>query len=393
MLLRTVAITLCSVLLLTSCGNPSAKNSSIDSGKKTPKKTQISANTKPLVDSQLNAFARFIAGLPCDYSKIKAHQSSEWKNFAAKNNAMWENLENKLSKPIAQWVTQTKLSVENEPRSLFYPFAGGDFFYANLFFPQHDTLIMIGLEPGGSTFNPDATSTASLNEYYSNLNFSMFFPHKLGFFRTKSMDKDFKKGPLNGTLHTVLFYMSRAGYQIEKLSYFNLDKEGKSIDETSAVAIKNGEKFIGYKINYFKEGDTKARTLYYVSYDASNENLKSNPGLIQWLNGHQRINVFFKAASYLMHYDQFSTIRNYVLNHAVRVFQDDSGLPYKTLLNHQFEVELYGKYTRTINLFKAEFQPELKDAYANKTKASVPFLIGYNAEFGECNLQHAIKKK
>lgn len=41
---------------------------------------------------------------------------------------------------------------ENAPKTLLYPFAGGDFFYANLFYPNRDTIIMIGLEPVGTGF-------------------------------------------------------------------------------------------------------------------------------------------------------------------------------------------------------------------------------------------------
>jgi hypothetical protein len=55
-------------------------------------------------------------------------------------------------------------------------------------------------------------------------------------------------------------------------------------------------------------------------------------------------------------------------------------------------VKLLGRYTRTIPLFGREFQPDLKMAYGKGNIDSLPFLIGYNAQFKECNLQSARKK-
>jgi len=51
-----------------------------------------------------------------------------------------------------------------------------------------------------------------------------------------------------------------------------------------------------------------------------------------------------------------------------------------------------GEYTRTIQLFRSRVQQDLKAEYAAKKPAKLPFNIGYNAEFKECNLQSAVKK-
>jgi hypothetical protein len=131
----------------------------------------------------------------------------------------------------------------------------------------------------------------------------------------------------------------------------------------------------------------------YLSYDASNQNLAVNPQLMLWLNRRDKVQTFFKAASYLMHYDAFSTIRSFVSAHTVRLLQDDSGLPYRFMVSNGFDVNLLGAYTRTIALFGREFQPDLKAAYEKAKPATLPFLIGYNAEFKECNLQSARKAK
>ncbi len=386
-----IAMTLIATSLFYSCGNANKNsNTPIEDSASSSKVSKNLNRTRPVKDTSLTAFARFISGLNDPHFVFKNTGTLAWKNYSKSNESLWNGLESKLANPIKSWVSHLK-KVEPTPKTLFYPFAGGDFYYANLFFPGVDSIIMLGLEPTGSLFNPDQTSDEFINHYYNNLQFSMFFPHKLGFFRTKSMKKDFEKGPLNGTLHTVLFYIARSGYQIANIIFFNLDKNGEMIDLTSAEKAKN-ENFIGYQIQYF-DSTQSLKNLIYISYDVSDGNLKSKPGLMNWLNKKQKINCFFKAASYLMHYDQFSMVRNYVITHATQIIQDDSGVPYKILLAGRYQVNLYGKYTRTINLFKDEFQPDLKDAYEKESREKIPFLIGYNAEFGECNLQHAIKMK
>jgi hypothetical protein len=93
-----------------------------------------------------------------------------------------------------------------------------------------------------------------------------------------------------------------------------------------------------------------------------------------------------------MHYDMFSSMRDFVNKYTVRLLQDDSGLPYKFMKDNGFEVKLLGQYTRTIALFANEFQPDMKKAYSEAKPAVLPFMIGYNAEFRECNLQSAVKK-
>jgi hypothetical protein len=51
-----------------------------------------------------------------------------------------------------------------------------------------------------------------------------------------------------------------------------------------------------------------------------------------------------------------------------------------------------GEYTKTIGLFSNYFQKDMRAEYEAKKPAKLPFTIGYNAEFGECNLQLGTKK-
>lgn len=388
--MRFILIT--SGLILASCGNSGTNTSKTDSGsrKSGDRKTSTGA-ASVAVNQQLTSFAHFIAGMK-DSNPVARSSSAVWKSYSASNEAKWKTLKEKIGGKIEGWVQSNPQEVKGEPNTLFYPFAGGDFYYANLFFPKQDTIIMIGLEPGGSIFDPAQVKDSSINRYYKNLEHTMYFPHWLGFFRTKSMAVDFNRGPLNGTIHTVLFYLARFGYNINYIEHFNLDNAGNETEVTDGSKISGKLKRSGYRVGYSKPGSNEVKVVTYISWDASDGYLKTHTGLMNWLQKRGKVVTFFKAASYLMHEDYFSTVRNFVASHSVRVFQDDSGLPYQFMLDNGFDVKLLGVYNRTIKLFSHKFQPEMKKAYQKAKPEVLPFMIGYNAEFRECNMQSAVKK-
>jgi hypothetical protein len=383
-------------LSLVACQNNQAQNSNIaaDTAKKTSPKTQVET---PVVSTEtLNKFNRFCDLLSGDTTKITTglKNSKIWLKYARGTNMKWNSLHNRISKPISNWVTQSKLEVANEPKTLIYPFAGGDFYYSHMFFPKQDTVIMVGLEPAGYLFDIDTANPIKLEKYLTNLEQALYFPHKLGFFRTLSMEVDFTKGYLNGTIHTCLYYMAKFGYKIEYIKAFDIDSKGNPINEVE-LGVKNHKKMairIGFKS---KDGSGNTKELIYISGDLSDKGLSTgskSAGIYHFLNSRKQIVSFFKAASYLMHNDYFSKIRGIMTKNSKRILQDDSGVPYSILKSSGFEVTLLGQYTHTIQLFRTRVQKDMKADYALKKPTKLPFNIGYNAEFNECNLQYAVKK-
>ncbi|MFZ9754419.1 MAG: hypothetical protein ACO3DK_00095, partial [Bacteroidia bacterium] len=272
-------------------------------------------------------------------------------------------------------------------KTLLYPFAGGDFYYGHLFNPRQDTIIMLGLETPGTLFDLTRYKTDTLTAYLKGLEKSLFFPHQLGFFRTKSMANDFQTTLLNGTLHTALYYMGRMGYEIHYI-------KGVSADKGLNFEGELGPESMGVRVGYSQFGvNDPIREWIYLSQDISNGGLQTPKG--QWVQSYLKsrgpVVSFFKAASYLLHEDYFSTIRDLCLDQSKRILQDDSGIPYSVLKEEGFAVRLLGEYHRTIPLFSNNLQEDLKQAYADQHPASLPFNVGYNAQFHECNLQLATR--
>ncbi len=361
---------------------------SSDASKKPEKKDSVvseAIKTKGSIDGQLSAFARYIAGVH-DANNDSLESSEFWKLHAAKTDLRWRLLMQNVGTPIGTWVSEKNYLPKTAPKTLLYPFAGGDFFYANLFYPNRDTVIMIGLEPVGSVFDVNAIDRTKLEDYLTTLDRCMFYPHKLGFFRTLSMDDDFAHELMNGTLHTFMFYLARNGFDLHYIEYFNLDAQGK------AVAVAPGAEAKGLKIGYSNKADKQVRQLVYISQDISNTANQKSPGTINYLKQRGKVVSFFKAASYLMYKDYFSDITNVVLDQSKIILQDDSGMPLSAMKTGGFDAEVLGEYTKTIGLFSNYFQKDMRAEYEAKKPAKLPFTIGYNAEFGECNLQLGTKK-
>jgi hypothetical protein len=102
--------------------------------------------------------------------------------------------------------------------------------------------------------------------------------------------------------------------------------------------------------------------------------------------------VYLKAASYLMHNSSFSAIRGTILNKAHFVLQDDSGIPLYSFEDATWDRQLWGKYTRTISLFRGRYQSSLANAYRNSAPLPLNFYIGYNISHKECNMMWFRKK-
>ena len=86
-----------------------------------------------------------------------------------------------------------------------------------------------------------------------------------------------------------------------------------------------------------------------------------------------------KSATYLMHKSYFSVIRNTVLQKSTLILQDDSGISYKFYDHSQWDITLFGKYTKPIPMFKEHYEADLFDAYKHVSN-TLDFRYGYNLE-------------
>ena len=189
-------------------------------------------------NKQLTKLANFFGGISTSAtdSMIPSEIKSQWDVFNKDMNSTYLRIDEK-KKIMNSWKNKN-ITISNG--TLFYPFSGPDFLHANIFFPEFDTIIMIGLEPTGN-------STIDISNYttpdaFNKISRSLTTILNQSFFRTKSMAVDFKTENLNGTIPIFLHFIARHQFAIQSIKDIQLNAKGELI--TVSKQNKNSPYFI-----------------------------------------------------------------------------------------------------------------------------------------------------
>ena len=156
-----------------------------NAGIKTSKKKKVSEAKQVLLEENkdLTTISNFFGGVQSSQidSLIPNNLKTQWIQFTNKMNSTYSDVNSK--KEIMSAWRDKNISVSQG--TLFYPFSGPDFLHANVFFPNYDTIVMIGLEPTGS-------ADVKLSQYtepqvFSDITRSLSAILNHSFFLTKAM--------------------------------------------------------------------------------------------------------------------------------------------------------------------------------------------------------------
>lgn len=322
-----------------------------------------------------------------DYKKIENEKF--WPGYQKKIEDEWLLVSHYKVKRIRKWTDSKLPDLSKKADTLFYPFGGADFLYSNSFFPNMKNYILIGLEPIGRFLDLDTLPSEKIEKYLKKITKAMSSSNRFGYFQTKHLADELNQEDLNGTLPLLAFYIKRCGYRILEVRYLSLDKSGTL---KAFIPQKNNTPCV-VQFDFRSTSDSQKQTLYYFSYDLSDENLNKNNEILLFARSFGKLSTYLKAASYLLHRAQFDVIRKFILDTSEDILEDDSGIPYRQFNPGKWEINLYGTYSRTIKLFKNKYQPDLKNAFDKSPyKGDLPFWIGYNLPYKEVNLLYAKKK-
>lgn len=362
-----------------------------------PVASQTPANPDPLAQfdsataERLTDIARFLAGMELEAksSLINLAQSGAWIEYHNSLENAWQKLEAQQLSPIKTWSSTELSSLSQTNKSVFYPFGGPDFLYAHTFFPNAHDYVLIGLEPVGKLPDLTALSPGEIAQKLQEMSGAMYSLLQFSFFQTKAMRVDLAD---KGVLPILFLFLARTNNRILSLDYVGLDRDG-NINIYPDGNIDNAY-FKGVKIAFTQAGKSEPQYLYYFSIDLSDQGFQASPALTNFANKQLKEPITYtKAASYLMHYGNFSQIRDFVLARSAAVLEDDSGIPIRYFDPNQWNLQFYGAYTRPIALFDDEYQSDLSQLYkTNPTVKPLSFGIGYKYRPDESNLMLAVKK-
>ena len=237
--------------------------------------------------------------------------------------------------------------------TMYYMFGGPDALYANTFFPNAHTYILAGLEPVGQVGDLTKLSPEALRGELSALRGSMSTILSFHYFITKDMRTGLGAGQINGTLPILYVFLARLGNTILDTTYVSSPSPGVKIT--------------------FSRGGGGPQTLYYFKTDLSG----GGSGFLKWCAGQGPGNSLLKAASYLMHGDGFTGVRNFLLNNSRVIVQDDSGIPLRAFTKG-WTVNYYGRYVPHAEMFGQFHQPDLAALFDKNPPPELGFAFGYH---------------
>ena len=350
-----------------------------------------SVNAAVPVNSVTDDLVSFISGMGNGKNKCQPKLDSiiKWKNYANELDSMFSHVNSGRCMKMKIWADSELVDCHSNT-AVFYPFSGPDFFNANIFYPNADKYILVAMEPIGSLPDICNMSPTSVSNYLNSINNSMKDIFKRSYFITRKMSSDLYKTKVNGTVPLISLFIKRTGHSIVSMQKIGVDSIGNyQVTDT----LRNTKGIVsGFKIDFITPPETKIQSVLYFRADISDKGLEKIPGFKKYLNGLPPSFSYLKAASYLMHSENFRDIRSLIFDKSLTILQDDSGIAYKFFDKQGWTIKLYGKYVKPKDEFSYIKEPDLEKAYKTSAFKPLPYSLGYNWGTDHVNMLYAVKK-
>jgi hypothetical protein len=300
------------------------------------------------------------------------------------------------------------------PRTVVYPFAGGDLSTALTVFPDAEEITTMSLEPAGDPRTLEAMlvtppekakparkakaadeagkvtkvkSNPQLEKALGTIQFELKFLYRVNFSNTANMITAMRVGELPTQLVFGLSALKVHGYEVVSLRYFKLDPTGaiqyltdeevaKAPDPLKGRAATRNELFSNAELRFRRPGGP-VQIYRHMQWNLDDAHLKKDPRVIKHLEAKGTIASMTKAASYLLSWDTFSTMRNYRTQHTVWMVSDATGVAPKWGKPAGFEYETYGAFTLA-HLKEGEgISPDWRKEWSAQPRRALPFRFGY----------------
>ena len=344
------------------------------------------------IDTSLTDQARIYAGmLPVDNRYARLTTMKSWEQHRKVFEENWGKLENRL-KVMEAWRETALAGIPMRGATLFYPFSGPDFLNADIYFPDCDSSVFISLEGCGSIPSTDMDEK-NFNGFLDDIRHSMADIFERNYFITQYMGHDFHTPYLKGNLPVFMIFLARRNCGIVSIDWIHVDSTGKMIHSPIESGNAAKKEIPGVEIRYVKAGPgQRVQSLYYFPVNIVDAKLKPQQQFLTWLHSFDNVISFTKAASYCMHTPEFSTIRNIFLR-SKSVLEDDTGVPFSFFKPDQWNVTLFGRYTKPVKNFTYGYQKDLQAAFKAGTNVKpLPYAIGYHWRDGYSSLILATRK-
>jgi hypothetical protein len=309
---------------------------------------------------------------------------------------------------LAQWVRPARSFFgEHVPSGLskkvVYPFAGGDLSTALTVYPDADEITTLSLEPAGDPRDMGMLKGKELDRALEKVEFELKFLYRVNFSNTINMIDAMREGSLPTQLIFGLSALKIHGYEVVSLRYFKLDPEGRIryLEDADVAAAPSPAKakpqvrnriFANVEVQFRKPGG-RIQVYRHIQQNLDNEHLKADPRVLKHLEAKGEISGMTKAASYLLSWDSFSLMRNYLTSHVAWMVSDATGVAPKWGKPAGFEYETYGDFIGPHIPAGNSIAKDWRVEFEAQSKRPLPFRFGY---YDKKNANHLVimrKKK
>jgi hypothetical protein len=279
---------------------------------------------------------------------------------------------------------------EGIPRRVVYPFGGGDLFAALAVFPNAEEFTTISLEPAGdvrtieTVINPRLRDALAMNRRH--------LKKLLGLTYSKTTNLDLEgRGAVPGEIVFIMAALAVHDLEPVALRYFAIRDDGtlhyydkNELPSPEAAARMPGKapapEFSNVEIEYRRTGASDApAVIRHISQDLSDRALQANAGLLRYLASKGSVSAMTKAASHLLWADEFSMVRNYLLQNATWMISDSTGIPPRFATAAGFVQETWGKFDGPARYGPIEpwDARAFRKLFAENPKKELGFQFGY----------------
>lgn len=304
-----------------------------------------------------------------------------------------------------RWATPARpffaaLVPKDVPRVVVYPFGGADLLTALAVYPELSEITSISLEAGG---DPRSFGSTPPDVLAKHLALHRRFMEKLVIYNhSRTLDLALLKGtPLPSQLIFALVGLKVHGYEPVGLKAITLEADGTvhaytardvALADEQAKDLRGSSRnrklndlFAGYELRFKKRGVDNAPVQVYRHFQANlaNDELAKDPRILRYLEGAAkrgggRFAAMTKAASYLLWWGNFSTIRDFLIQHTAWMVSDSTGLNAIHLDPKVWEQDVYGRFFGTFLKSGVEGIAAIRALYEAQPKRPLPFdYFGY----------------
>ncbi|MFT3692068.1 MAG: hypothetical protein QM831_02925 [Kofleriaceae bacterium] len=272
------------------------------------------------------------------------------------------------------------------PKTVVYPFAGGDLSTALTVYPDADEITTLSLEPAGDPLDLDRLKDGELKQALATVDKELGSLYRANFSVTMNMISAMRGGSLPTQLIFSLSALMLHGYEATSMRYFKLDSEGNVVyltddDVAKAEKIKDtnvrNREFANVELRFHKSGSKHEQVYRHILANLDDAHIKKDPSALAHLEKKGHVAGMTKAASYLLTFDEFSKMRQYVIDHVDWMVSDSTGLPPKYGEPAGFTYETHGAFLTSNMAAGASVAPIYKKMFKDQPQRPLDFRFGY----------------